>query len=311
MFGREAERAQIEQLLQRASSVPVGIAIEGTAGIGKTTLWREAVLSARRRGYRVLECSPSEPDLALAFAGLGDLFDGLADEVTAGLPDPQRRALTVALFLEEPAEAPADLQALPRAALGVLRTLSVQDPVVVAIDDEQWLDQASARALAFALCRVREERICLMLARRTDSDGALWPEVSRAFAPGVEVVAVSPFDIDTTHLLLSAALERKLTRTRLQRIHTVSGGNPLYALAIGRELDRSTESGASGRELPVPRTLTYPAALCQGSSWLRLGYVIGWGVGGSVGSGGWFARGRPCLLRPSTLGLAPGPATRC
>ncbi len=49
----------------------------------------------------------------------------------------------------------------------------------------------------------------------------------------------------------------------------------------------------------------------KASSWLRLVYVIVWGVGGTVGSGGWFARGRPCLLRPSTLGLAPGPATRC
>ncbi len=138
MFGQEAERGLVEQLLGRASSAPVGIAIEGTAGIGKTTLWREAVQSARGRGYRVLECSPSEPDIALAFAGLGDLFDGLAGEVIDCLPDPQRRALAAALFLGKPAEGPADLQALPRAVLGVLRALSEHQTVVVAIDDERW-----------------------------------------------------------------------------------------------------------------------------------------------------------------------------
>ena len=76
------------------------------------------------------------------------------------LPDPQRRALGAALFLSDASEAPGDLDALPRAVLGVLRRLAVEATVVVAIDDEQWLDRASGRALAFALRRVRDERIC-------------------------------------------------------------------------------------------------------------------------------------------------------
>ncbi len=256
MFGREAERAQVEQLLDRAVDGPVGIALEGAPGIGKTTVWRDAVQSAHRRGYLVLESVPSEPDMGLAFSGLGDLFDQLDQELIACLPDPQRKALAAALFVGDVSEAPADLLALPRAALGLLRRLSVQQPVVLAIDDEQWLDRASARVLAFALTRIREERICLLLARRTDGDGALWPEVSRGFINGVEVVAVPPLDIDATRRLLSEASERKLTPTRVQRVHQMSGGNPLYALAIGRELARSSGNGASGRELPIPRTLT-------------------------------------------------------
>ena len=171
MFGRELERVWIEGLLDRARAGPVGIAIEGTPGIGKTTVWRHAVDASRLRGYRVLEATPSEPDAALAFSGLGDLFDGLADDRLARLPDPQRRALSAALFRSDAADAPVDLEALPRAVLGVLRGLADEATVVVAIDDEQWLDRSSARVLAFALRRIREERICLLLSRR--ADGAL------------------------------------------------------------------------------------------------------------------------------------------
>ena len=79
MFGREAERSQIEQLLDSVADGPVGLALEGVPGIGKTTLWRDALDSARRRGYRVLVSAPGEPDSTLAFAGLGDLLDGGLD----------------------------------------------------------------------------------------------------------------------------------------------------------------------------------------------------------------------------------------
>src|SRR5437764_1269780 len=109
------------------------------------------------------------PDATLAFSGLGDLFESLADELLDRLPGPQRRALRAALFLSDADKAPADLDALPRAAFGVLRQLAADGTVVVAIDDEQWLDRASARVLAFALRRVREEPICLLLSRRAAS----------------------------------------------------------------------------------------------------------------------------------------------
>ena len=74
----------------------------------------------------------------------------------AGVPEPQRRALAAAMFVADASLAPLDPQALPRGVLGVLRGLARNGPVLVAIDDEQWLDRASARVLAFALCRLRE-----------------------------------------------------------------------------------------------------------------------------------------------------------
>src|ERR1700733_2140578 len=171
LFGRDSERALLEQLLDTVESGPVACVLEGAAGIGKTTLWRDAVESARRRGYHVLETAPSEPDAVLAFSGLGDLFELLGDQVIDALPDVQARALRAALFLSELPDSSGELQALPRAILGLLRQVSATGPAVIAIDDEQWLDPASARVLAFALCRLRDERIVVIVARRSEGTG--------------------------------------------------------------------------------------------------------------------------------------------
>jgi DNA-binding CsgD family transcriptional regulator len=254
MFGRDAERTQIEGLLDSLAAGPVGLALEGAPGIGKTTLWQEAIAAARRRGYPVLEAAPGEPDSALAFAGLGDLFDAVIDEVVADLPDPQRHALLAALSLEDAPTALAEPTALPRAILTMVRRLAQNGPMVLAIDDEQWLDPPSARVLAFALCRVREEPVCVLMTRRLESDGTLWPELARNFgSDGLEAVSVAPLDLGTLDALLRAQLGRTIPRPVLRRVHATSGGNPLFALAIARELDAS---GSRPDDIPIPRTLS-------------------------------------------------------
>ena len=171
LFGRDVERAHSEELLNAAASGPVGCILEGTAGIGKTAVWREAVEGARRRGYEILETAPSEPDSVLAFSGLSDLFDRLPERLLETLPVMQAHALKAALALGDLPEASGDVQALPRAILSALRQLAAAGPVLVAIDDEQWLDPASARVLAFALCRLRDEPIVAIVARRPEPSG--------------------------------------------------------------------------------------------------------------------------------------------
>ena len=162
--------------------------------------------------------------------------------------------------MRDASEAPNDLDALPRAVLGVLRGLAADASVVVAIDDEQWLDHASARVLAFALRRVREERVCLLVSRRVDSQGALWADVQHTFAPGIEVIELTGLDLASTHELLAGELVGKVPRRLMERVHRVSGGNPLYVLALGAELKRRQDDGDEEPELAIPRTLAHAIA---------------------------------------------------
>jgi DNA-binding NarL/FixJ family response regulator len=257
LFGRADERAHLEQLLDGAESGPVACILEGVPGIGKTTLWREAVEGARRRGHQVLESAPSEPESVLSFSGLGDLFERLPGQLLDALPDVQAHALRSAVFLDEPSGSAGDQRALPRAVLEVLRQLSAAGPVVVAIDDEQWLDPASARVLAFALCRLRDEPIGVIVARRSNTDGTLSAELGRRFGGrGVESISLEPLPMRTTKVLLEARLERSISAPLLRRIHQGAEGNPLWALAIALEAEARNGSEGGLGDLPIPRTLS-------------------------------------------------------
>jgi DNA-binding CsgD family transcriptional regulator len=256
LYGRDAERAQLKRLLDEVASGPVGCILEGMPGIGKSALWRDAVEFTRERGYRVLETVSSEPESLLAYSGVGDLFDRLPDEALESLSGPQERALNAALSTGELPEASRDMQALPRAVLSVLRRLSAIEPVLIAIDDEQWLDPASARILAFALRRLREEPIAVILARRPEPRGTLSAELGRSFGgDGLETISLEPLPIDTIKALLEARLRRTMSQPLLRRIHQRAGGNPLYALAIATELDARHASGDRAGDLPIARTL--------------------------------------------------------
>lgn len=255
-LGRHEERARIERLLEEAARAPRGLALEGQPGIGKTTLLRDAVASAHARGYAVIATAPGEPDAPLAFTGLGDLFDELPEGLLEALPGPQRSALAAALFMEDAADVPESPRALPRAVLTVVRELSLGSPLLVAIDDEQWLDRASARLLAFAFCRLREEKICVLLTRRPQSGGALWPELARGFgSEGMAAQVLGPLDMSAIHELLIKRLQCPIPRPLLRRIYDASAGNPLYALAIARELEAARASGAEEEALPLPTSL--------------------------------------------------------
>src|SRR5262245_13155870 len=130
IVGRGAELQQVAALLD----APAALVLTGDAGVGKTTLWEEGVRLAGERGFRVLAARPAEAEAALPFAALGDLLGPVADAVE--LPRPQRAALDRALQRAD-ADEPADRLAVSRATLGLLQGLG---PLVVAVDDAQWLD---------------------------------------------------------------------------------------------------------------------------------------------------------------------------
>ena len=225
--------------------------IEGEAGAGKTTLWLAAVEEARERGYRVLETRPVEAEAGLPFAGLGDLIESTLDEVLDELPQPQADALRVALLLAPPGGAPLDERAVAVAVLGVLRELADAGPVLVAVDDVQWLDPPSAKVVSFAWRRLREEPVGLLLAHRLGTD------VTAGIAEDERIssLVVGPLALGAVHRLLHSRLGLVLPRPALRRVHEVSGGNPFFALELGRALQGHEAELSAGEPLPVPDRL--------------------------------------------------------
>ena len=163
IVGREAELTVLDRLLGPEGSAQV-LVLTGGPGIGKTTLWDAAVELGRERGRRVLAARASGADTRLSFATLIDLFDGIGDAELSALPPPQRRALEVALYRAEPTDTPPEPHAIALGVLNVLRSLAPHQPLLVAVDDVQWLDRASEDALAFAARRLGAEPVSFLLA---------------------------------------------------------------------------------------------------------------------------------------------------
>src|SRR3954447_26824832 len=251
--GRERELDSIHAFLDGPVEGPAGLVIEGEAGIGKSTVWLAAVAGARERGFLVLPSRPAEAERGLAHVGLGDLFEGVLDDVLAALSTPRRRALEVALLRAEASGDAVDRRALAVAVRDVLHRLSESQPILVAIDDVQWLDPSSSNALSFALRRLVAKRVLVLLARRL-LDRAEPSELEHAFAAerGIERLPVGPLSVGALHLLLHDRFERPFARQTLLRIHERSGGNPFFALELVRVLDVDADTLAP---LPVPETL--------------------------------------------------------
>jgi hypothetical protein len=98
VFGRDGELGAVERFLDGVPSGPSALVLEGTAGIGKTTLWQAATQRAAARGYATLSCRASESETRLSLAALADLLAEVAEESLGRLPAPQRQALEVALL---------------------------------------------------------------------------------------------------------------------------------------------------------------------------------------------------------------------
>jgi DNA-binding CsgD family transcriptional regulator len=251
VLGRDDELGALDAFLDRPEVAPTALVLEGEAGIGKSTLWRAGAEVARAHGFRVLSSRPGELERGVAHAALGDLLEKAFADVESELPAPRRRALEVALLLREPEGAPVDFRTVAVALRTALAVLAEREPVLVAIDDVQWLDPSSESALAFALRRLPDIPIRLLLARRLGA-GALTSALEQAVGDRVEHVGVGPLSAGALQRLIQLRLGRVLARPTLLRLHEASGGNPFYALQIARELGSDVDPT---HPLPVPEGL--------------------------------------------------------
>lgn len=249
VVARDAELADIGRFVTGDQGAVRVLVLQGEPGIGKTTLWEAGVAAARRDGIRVLSARASDAETALAFAALVDLFDGVGPDALADLPPPQRRALDVALLRTEPNGAPPERHAICLGHLTGLRALAAAGRVLVAVDDIQWLDAASATVLAFAVRRLSDEPVCFLLSRRPGPPSPL----EGAAPPGaLRRLDIEPQSLGAIRQLLAQRLDLRLSRHTLRQVFDGTLGNPLFALEVGRLLAQRPASTV-GEDLPVPK----------------------------------------------------------
>ena len=257
VVGREAELDVIDAFLADRSALPAALVMDGPAGAGKSTLWQAAIDRASDAGFTVLACRPAGAEAHLSYAALADLLEPRLDAILPTLPAPQRRALEVALLLEEDATTP-DQRAIAAGTLGAVRALAREQPVLMAIDDAQWLDPPTAEVVAFALRRLRDAPVAAVTAWRVTSPSvpAASPPPNRAaLERAVERrptrIEVGPLSLGALNRLLRTRTHLEFNRRTLQRIHETSGGNPFYALELASAMARSQDVAAPTDE-PLP-----------------------------------------------------------
>ncbi|WP_328349642.1 LuxR family transcriptional regulator [Mycobacterium sp. NBC_00419] len=249
MVGRGDEVAAARTVLERARQAPATLILEGPAGIGKTTLWRAAVEHAAAEGFTVLTTAGAPAEVSLALAAVGDLLAGIDPAVIDRLSPLHQQALRAVIAgLAGPG---GDERLVATAVRAALDEFACRQPVLIAIDDAQWLDEASRLVLGFAIRRLSGP-VGLLAAYRTEDPSSpdrswLHPRDPRALTQ----VAVGPMSLGALHALIRDHLGMSPPRPTMVRIHTLSGGNPFYAL----ELARALTDGPSGEPAALPPTL--------------------------------------------------------
>jgi DNA-binding CsgD family transcriptional regulator len=249
IFGRDEELELISSFLSGQAGSDV-LLIEGEAGIGKTTLWREAVARAADTGWNVLGTSPSAPEAGMAFSGLSDLLGPKLGDFAPELPAPQAAALEIALSLREPEDGSLVPRLLPLAVLNALQALAAGATVGVAVDDVQWLDRESAAALAYAFRRLEAENVRLIASLRIGPTPPSSPLLEALAPERATRVGVEGLSAGALHKAIRINLDRTLSRPLMLRIHQAAGGNPFYALELARSLGDDP-----GPDFTLPSTL--------------------------------------------------------
>jgi DNA-binding CsgD family transcriptional regulator len=222
LLDRLPERAALSQLLNAVRAERSGVLVmRGEPGVGKTALLEYVIESAA--GLRVARVAGVESEMELAFAALQQLCAPMLDKL-AGLPDPQREALGVAFGLT--AGPAPDRFLVGLAVLSLLSEVAEQQPLLCVIDGAQWLDRASAQALAFVARRLLAEPVALVFATR---------EPGEEFR-GLPELPVGGLGEGDARELLSSVIGGPLDERVRDRIVAETRGNPLALLELSRDV---------------------------------------------------------------------------
>ena len=240
LVGRERECARIDGLLAEArAGKSAALVIAGEAGIGKSAILEHAI--ARASGMTVLRARGVESESEIAFSALWDVVRPVVGRLDA-IPEPQAAALAGALALGPPVG--GDRFTICAATLSLLAAVADESPLLVAVDDAQWLDAPSAEALLFAARRLEEEGIVLLFAVREGS-------ASRFERAGLAELSLGPLDRKAAEALLAARAPAPVAPAVAERLYVVTGGNPLALVELPALVSEAQLAGTEPLEEPL------------------------------------------------------------
>ena len=244
-MGRRGERDALDQMINAVrAGQSRALVIRGDPGVGKTVLLEYMAGQASGSGCQVARVMGVQSEMELAFAGLHQLCTPMLSRAER-LPVPQRDALRIALGLS-PGPAP-DRFLVGLALLSLLSEVAGERPLVCVIDDEQWLDQASAQALGFAARRLAADQVGMVFAAR----------VPGAELAGVPELEVEGLDESDARALLDSALTGPLDERVRDLIVAETQGNPLALLELPRGLSSAELAGGFG----LPGVVSLPGRI--------------------------------------------------
>lgn len=231
LLEREDALRSLEQFVDGVVERRGGTAVvEGPPGIGKSQVLRVIARSAVQRGLRVAFASGAELEQDLPFVVVRQLYDAVTSQDEAL----DRGAVTRLLATPSDRLARPDIgTVLTRLLAGVVDYAAAQ-PILFVVDDAQWADPDSVRALHYLARRCTRDRVGLLLGMRpTGGDSALDEVVRLAAAPPVRLGALTE---GASEALLSRLLGRRPTPSFVETCHAVTNGNPLLLHELAREL---------------------------------------------------------------------------
>ena len=238
LLGRQSEREVLDRLLAGARrGEGGGVVVLGEPGIGKTALIEQAVTSAQ--DFRVLMTAGQEAEMELAFAALQQLCAPGLDRLER-LPELQRDALGVVFGLRT--GDPPDRLLVALAVLTLLSEMAAERPLLCVVDDAQWLDRASAQAVAFVARRLATEAVAFLFGAR---------ELPDEFRGLPEMVVEGLGDGDA-RTLFGSVFPYRLDGPVVDRIVAETHGNPLALLELPRGLSPAQVAGGFGLPVSVP-----------------------------------------------------------
>lgn len=256
VFGREEDLEALAAFLSAVQDGPTALVLSGPPGIGKTILWQRGVEDAGQRFGHVLLHRSAEAEASMSFTGLSDLVAPVFERVAPSLAPLRRRALEVALLLAEPDQQPPDPRAIGLALLDTLTALAENGPVLIALDDVQWMDDSSVAVMEIALRRLHGAPVGVLATLRGQPGAATPFGLDRSLPEDrLETRWLGALGLDAVGRLLRARIDLELTNAELARVFETSGGNPYFALELGRELVRTKSRPSSGKWLRVPASL--------------------------------------------------------